>query len=48
MFFSSKGREGIGLVNNLAGLCRGGKSKNFMEAIRCLILQKPIHEMRID
>ena len=40
MWFQLRGREGIGLVNNLAGMRRGGKSKNFMDAIRCLILQE--------
>jgi hypothetical protein len=42
-----QGREGIGLVNTLAGMPRGGKSKKFMDAIRCLILQELIHELRI-
>lgn len=39
MLFSSIGREGIGLKDTLARAVRRGKSKKFMEAIRCLILQ---------
>jgi hypothetical protein len=47
MLFSFQGREGIGLVNNLAGIRRGGKSKKFMDAIRRLVLQKAISGMRV-
>jgi hypothetical protein len=40
MLFSSIGREGIGLKDTLARAGRRWKSKKFMEAIRCLILQE--------
>src|SRR5579864_5267610 len=40
LLFSSNGREGIGLRDTLASVGRGGKSKKFMGAIRCLILQE--------
>jgi len=39
MCFSSIGREEIGLKHTLARTGRRRKSKKFMEAIRCLILQ---------
>src|SRR5258707_6766333 len=32
------GRESIGLIDNLSSAGRGGKSKKFMDAIRCLVL----------
>lgn len=35
-----QGREETGLRDTLASVGRGGKSKNFMDAIRCLILQR--------
>jgi hypothetical protein len=40
MWFSSNGREGIGLRNTLATAERRGKSKKFIDAIKCLILQE--------
>src|SRR6476659_929946 len=40
VLFQLQGRERIGLKYTLASVRRRGKSKNFMDAIRCLILQE--------